>query len=1163
MTQTVEEQQQIVTFEADKAVVAEHQPGEVQVPSYGAIQHTDAMTHSVVSFLGRPQLISSFPWSVNASRSENILPSSLNDGKLYIPTSILTTQYRNKLDGFTSIRATAVIKLQVNAQPFQAGRLLMAAAPMPTILGNRKEFLFKQVGTAQCVNHVQMDIAKQTEVELRIPFISPYNSFDLIDGKFDWAEVRVLVYSPLNSIDKSALQCVLWAHFEDIELGAPTSGQIIAKQQSGQVSAQKVKQQRMQESKGENVGTLSKIGSTIGGGFDSVVSGISNITSGVSALFGWSKPIISKPGCSVLERPTESFGNVDGVDHSLVLAMSAGNAVDYYPRLTGTDIDELSFDYLKRVPQFISVFSYSNSSQYNSKLWDCAVSPSCNIPACYYIKPESDGDVKDPYTLVWKQPTTLNYITSPFLYWTGSLVYTFRFVKTDYHSGRVEVSYHPFVNSVDTSRMDYVYKAVVDLRENSEVSITVPYISPQPWKRISTYLDPVNPDPPTPGRRKDVITGILYVRALTPLICANSIIANTIEVLVEVRAGDDFMVQAPVANKFLPFSFQNAVATQQSGNLRKSLAAVTGNTVVSGSTVYGLTVSASTMTNSISVTGGSGYSLFDGSLRLCYSSQPNDNTQSTIVLAFSGGISMNLPFYAQKSSFGVVTDIVFPIKFYFRDGFTMTLTKTTNDSLTGLFFGSVVRMTDYGINDGSPVIVRITDEQLPLPIASEGSGICSTVKIDSSSLPIWVTQYSRATATQQSGGFGGAIKKLMGTAGTVETRTHATEGWMPPSITGNDSDIHRPDTSQLCAGEVFASLRPLTRRFAYFLANGISSGNNLTINPAELVKPGALYLRANGVADTPTKYALYAPISKSEVSSSPLNFVAGMYAFWRGSLRFKAWCDPRDASVDLLSMNLEYSRQTQDANTTVGLIENYMTPIGYELPKMKQFGEWQVPYYSPTVTSALWSHPNDNQFDTPLVNAVIGVPSNIGDAGAKKPIKVAIAGGDDLDFQVFIGPPPVVNITELNGSGSERVFHYPEGGFTPTQNIDLKETPVADISVKFVQVKLGDLRVVNNAKGMSCARDPPTTRRRAAPVPGPEDTLKSEIIKSNPKFTERQVNEGTVSYSNPPTAEAMGDYNAALEDYYRKYPDARPKRSGGSSKPRGKRELEDGYDTVE
>lgn len=222
MTQTVEEQQQIVTFEADKAVVAEHQPGEVQVPTYGAIQHTDAMTHSVVSFLGRPQLISSFPWSVNASRSENILPSSLNDGKLYIPTSILTTQYRNKLDGFTSIRATAVIKLQVNAQPFQAGRLLMAAAPMPTILGNRKEFLFKQVGTAQCVNHVQMDIAKQTEVELRIPFISPYNSFDLIDGKFDWAEVRVLVYSPLNSIDKSALQCVLWAHFEDIELGAPT-----------------------------------------------------------------------------------------------------------------------------------------------------------------------------------------------------------------------------------------------------------------------------------------------------------------------------------------------------------------------------------------------------------------------------------------------------------------------------------------------------------------------------------------------------------------------------------------------------------------------------------------------------------------------------------------------------------------------------------------------------------------------------------------------------------------------------------------------------------------------------------------------------------------------------------------------------------------------------
>lgn len=1160
MTQTVEEQQQIVTFEADKAVVAEHQPGEVQVPTYGAIQHTDAMTHSVVSFLGRPQLISSFPWSVNASRSENILPSSLNGGKLYIPTSILTTQYRNKLDGFTSIRATAVIKLQVNAQPFQAGRLLMAAAPMPTILGNRKEFLFKQIGTAQCVNHVQMDIAKQTEVELRVPFISPYNSFDLIDGKFDWAEIRVLVYSPLNSIDKSPLQCVLWAHFEDIELGAPTSGQVKAKQQSGQLSAQRVKQQRAEESKGNNTGTLAKIGTAIGGGFDSVIGGISAITGGVSALFGWSKPIISKPACTVLERPTEGFGNVDGVDHSLVLAMSAGNAVDYYPRLTGTDIDELSFDYLKRIPQFISVFTFSNNSQYGTKLWDCAVSPSCNIPACYYIKPEPSADVVDPYTLVWKQPTTLNYITSPFLYWTGSLVYTFRFVKTDYHSGRIEVSYHPFVDSVDDSRMDYVYKAVVDLRENSEVSITVPYIAPQPWKRISTYLDPVNPDPPAPGRRKDVITGILYVRALTPLICSNSIIANTIEVLVEVRAGDDFMVQAPLANKFLPFSFQNDLsvkpsrARQQSGNLRKSLAAVTGNTVVTGSSVYGITVDSSTLTNSISVSGGKGYSLFDANVRVCYNTQPPDNNKSLIMLAFSGGITMTLPLYAQKTSYGVVTDIVFPLKFYFRDGFTLTMTKSANDSLTGLLFGSVVRMTDYGINDDSPVIVKISDAQLPLPIASEGGGICSTVKIDSSSLPVWVTEYARPIAKQQSGGFMSGIKKLMGTAGTVETRTHATEGWIPPSITGNDSDIHRPDTSQLCAGEVFASMRPLTRRFAYFLANGISSGNNLTLNPSELVKPGALYLRSNSATPTlPTKYTLYAPISESEISSCPLNFVAGMYAFWRGSLRFKAWCDPRDASVDLLSMNLEYSRQEADANTTVGLIENYMTPIGYEIPKMKQFGEWQVPYYSPTVTSAIWSHPNDNQFDTPLVNAVIGVPSNLGDPATEKPIKVAMAGGDDLDFQVFIGPPPVINIAELNGpSGDERVLHYPPSGFTPTQNIDLRETPSNDGTINFIEVKLSDLRVTNNATGASCSRDAPSARRRAAPAPGAQDTLKSEIIKSNPVPTQDDVEKGTVQY------------NAALEDYYRRYPQARQQRSASEPRSsRGKRELEDGYDTVE
>lgn len=1016
------------------------------------------MNHSVVSFLGRPQLISSFPWSASASRSQNILPSSLGGGKILVPTTLLTPQYKNKLDGFTSIRATAVIKLQINAQPFQAGRLIVGAVPMPSMLGNRKEFVFKHISSVQCVNHVQMDISKQTEVELRIPFISPYNSFDLIDGKFDWAEVRVLVYSKLNSTDAAPLQCVMWAHFEDIELGAPTSGMV--KQQSGQLNSSLIHRAREEESKGERVGTLANLGQKIGSGLDMI-----------SSAFGWSKPILSKPSCPVLLRPTEGFQNVDGIDHSNVLALSAGNAVEYYPSLAGTRLDEMSFDFLKKIPQNIATFQFGKDTKYNDRLWDCAVSPSTNIPACYYINPEASeaSNVYTPYKMSWKQPTTLNYITSPFLYWTGSLVYTFRFVKTDYHSGRVEISFHPFVSSVDQSRMDYVYKAIVDLRENSEVSVTVPYISPQPWKRISTYLDPVNPNPPSPGRTTDVITGILYVRALTPLICANSIIGSTIEVLVEMRAGDDFQVQAPLTSKFLPFTIGNptiGIPKQQSGNLRKSQRGVdirAGN--IMSSNVYTLDLNDSVSEVKADIVGFyDKYMEFDGYVRIFFSKNQPDDTRSRINLTLTrqetDGTTqppLVMPLQIIKNYYGVSTDIVLPLKFYYRGALRITLTKSTNQFANAFLFGTATWFnTD----------VTIAARQLPLPCALEGGGTIPTVlKIDTSDKPLWV---SETNASQLAREQAGVFKKLLGTAGTSETRTTAIEGWTPPSITGNESDIHRPNTVQYCAGEVFESYRQLTRRFTYMLANGITRGKNLTITPAELIKPGALHLRTINAPDQSTQFALYAPYSDSEISSCPLNFVAGMYAFYRGGLRFKVWIDNIQNPVELISMNLEYARDIIDANVTVDKIENFLTPIAYELPRQKQFGEFQIPYYSPTITSAMWSHPTDNQFDTPLLNAVIGVPSNVQAIGVQNSVKVAIAGADDFDCQVFIGPPPAFPIQSLtDGETGMRIFHYPKSGFTPTQNVLVQQVEDLD-NPSFLMLEMKYLSVVSNDLGNSC-----------------------------------------------------------------------------------------------
>nr|QQV74264.1 putative structural polyprotein [Anoplolepis gracilipes virus 2] len=1028
-----------------------------------------------------------------------------------------------KLSGFTSFKATCVLKLQVNSQPFQCGRLLMAAAPMPGLLGNRRQFIFSHVSNAQNLNHVQMDIAKDTEVELRIPFISPYNCFDLIDGKFDWAEVRILVYSPLNSVGGTCIQCLVYGHFEDIEMGAPTSGGI--KQQSMMPSKKAVDSTKRAEARGGFTGALAQLGSSL------INKGATSL---ISAL-GWSKPILAKPSRVFLNRPTEGFQYMDGVDHSLVLGMTASNQVEPIPGLVGTNVDETSFDTLKRIPQMIGVFTYSDKiltcSQDNRDpvyLWECAVSPSTYLPACYYVVPPATGtNVRNPYSLHWKQPTTLNYITSPFLYWTGSLVYTFKFIKTDYHSGRIEISFHPFVNTVDPDRMDYVYRTVIDLRKNSEVSVTIPYIAAQPWKRISTFLDPVNPDPPAPGRLKDVIAGIIYVRALTPLICANSIIASDIECVVEMRAGDDFEVAGPITSKFMPFSFQNP--TQQSGAfcLKQPARMATIRTlwdtqdIANRQRVF-------TGIKDIKVLG---VEVF------CCITQWND-VNSSWQWSITYSLDNNNPVVFSRNDRNMyVHHYTVLNNSDSLDTLTVTWSPVAISPAANSNNSRVqVNISVYEIKSQADSVVRIDQSQLPLPIASEGSG--GIVKIDPTTLPLPVTleelvnvhiedqpidvkiDKSQIPLETTGGGGGGESGKYVtidpcqlplwtsdynvapkdprqmepcsnneqqsshprqqagqiAAAGVTETRTRAIEGWLPPSITGSAKDGHRPSTVSLCMGEKFTSFRQYAKRFAFCMVNSLSSSVMMSIQPVELIRPGGLFLRPTEAStgnNERTQLALYTPNTKAEVSGSPLSFVASMYAFYRGSTRFKVWMDPRENPPNLISGHLEYTRQITDSNVIDDNIENFMTPIAYETPNSKQLPEFQVPYYSPTIVSSTWSHGIDNQFDTPLANFILSIPDYRMNTG-NFPVKIAVAAGDDMDFHQFIGPPPVINLGDL--LISDRVLHYPATGFTPTQKIGIVPNPEnrrTDLAASsYIPVDYSALIVQNNASGGSCPPAP-------------------------------------------------------------------------------------------
>jgi len=100
--------------------------------------------------------------------------------------------YSNKVSGFLGIRATFVLRLQVNAERFQQGRYLLCFAPLmtnsasgyPGSLPRLTQVRATPTNVTQ-LPKVELDLNCDTEAILEIPYVSPYSHYNLLTGVGD------------------------------------------------------------------------------------------------------------------------------------------------------------------------------------------------------------------------------------------------------------------------------------------------------------------------------------------------------------------------------------------------------------------------------------------------------------------------------------------------------------------------------------------------------------------------------------------------------------------------------------------------------------------------------------------------------------------------------------------------------------------------------------------------------------------------------------------------------------------------------------------------------------------------------------------------------------------------------------------------------------------
>jgi len=315
---------------------------------------------------------------------------------------------------------------------------------------------------------------------------------------------------------------------------------VVAESGKGQRSLQLPKglvisRQQDSEAKSDNQGFVSKV---VGGAkkvtnflskvpvvgeIAGTVGGVLDTIGDVASFFGFSRPVDLDKVTFVESDPYRHQMNCVGRDTSSRLSLNPDSHIENIKGWSGVDTDEMNFNFLKGIPTYTGSFTISTTDVANTQIYKESVTP-----LEQYMSVTETGASGVAVTLNSYGP--MGFLGQYFENWRGSMTYTFKFVKTEFHSCRLLFVFTPCATSdVTNAQSDYCIREIVDIRTDSEVTITVPWLLPYSYAKVRALDDD----------SQHACSGTLIVRVLNPLQCPETC-AQNMEVLVYQSAGTDF-----------------------------------------------------------------------------------------------------------------------------------------------------------------------------------------------------------------------------------------------------------------------------------------------------------------------------------------------------------------------------------------------------------------------------------------------------------------------------------------------------------------------------------------------------------------------------------------------------------------------------------------------
>lgn len=510
-------------------------------------------SESIKDFLAKPYLIYQGGWA------ETDLAGSLLFGGLGLKTDgwlETITPWHDKIKGFSMVRGTLVLRLQLNATPFHAGKLLLHFLPAVSM---HNELVYNDANYVAMHNwslttrtqqpSVELD-CRETAAEMRIPYIVPTDYYVLgtLDSSMPKVERGSVYLSVLAALRAGSgtpnIDYSFWMSWEDVELVAPLVPQSGGKGKRKGIGAMKEKEAKAMAATpvANALSVAGKVASTLGAipllePLATPASWVLNAAAGLASAFGWSKPTNTMVAAPVSRQFNRFAATSDGTDNVFPLAMSCTNHITTTTAKTITDDDEMSFAFLKQVPAWIETVNWTTEENQGTVIYGKEIGPR----TLFSRKPLT----RNTTTVYLDSMAPFAYLASNFTQYRGAIKVKIRIAKTDFHSGRLLITFTPRCNPTvlpSATSSFYSLREVIDIRAGNEMEFTLPYMMPTQYISVEDNL------------------GFLQIEVMNQL-RAPETVPQSVDLLFFFSGGEDYELAvpgySPNAVNWPPFSPQS------------------------------------------------------------------------------------------------------------------------------------------------------------------------------------------------------------------------------------------------------------------------------------------------------------------------------------------------------------------------------------------------------------------------------------------------------------------------------------------------------------------------------------------------------------------------------------------------------------------------------